>query len=209
MNMNKSVAQALLEINAVGFSLEKPIVFKSGIISPVYVDNRKLPFFPTNWKTVLEALALLIEESRIEFDVVAGIETAGIPHSAALGFMLKKPSVFVRKQAKDHGTKKMVEGGDVRGKRVLLIEDHVTTGGSSLAGVKSLRAEGAIVTDCLSITSYEFEEVTKAFGYAQVTLHTATTFQAILTEAVVMKKMNEVEMATVKNWLGNPHDWGK
>ncbi len=209
MDIKQSVAQALLEINAVGFSLEKPITFKSGIISPVYVDNRKLPFYPENWDTVLEGLAYLIRKDKIDFDVVAGIETAGIPHSAALGFILKKPSVFVRKQAKDHGTKKMVEGGSVKGKKVLLIEDHVTTGGSSLAGVASLRAEGAIVTDCLCITNYEFQEVFTAFEKANVKLHMATTFKVILEEAVKAQKITQSQIATIQDWMKDPYSWGK
>src|SRR5689334_20369405 len=121
MNYERQIAKTLLDIKAVGFALEKPITFKSGIISPVYVDNRRFPFFPKQWKEVIKGFAALSEAKKLQFDVIAGIETAGIPHSAALGFFLQKPSVFVRKAAKDHGTKKMIEGGDVKGKKVLLI----------------------------------------------------------------------------------------
>jgi orotate phosphoribosyltransferase len=212
MTVSKSankVAQALLEINAVGFSVSKPIKYKSGIWSPVYVDNRKLPFYPKRWTVIFEAFETLIEDQVVSFDILSGVETAGIPHSAALGFVLKRPSVFVRKAAKDHGTKKMVEGGDVEGKRVLLIEDHVTTGMSSLAAVQSLRDAGAIVTDCLSITCSEFPEVEKAFRDAKVFLHTLTSFQNIFEQAIEVKKILPSEVKVVKEWIQDPHNWGR
>lgn len=198
------VAQALLEIKAVGFP-DQPITFKSGIKSPVYVDNRRFPFYPAAWKTVIEGFAALSQT--VEFEVIAGIETAGIPHSAALGLFLQQPSVFVRKQVKDHGTKKRVEGGVVEGKRVLLIEDHITTGGSSLSGVAALRAEGATVTDCFAITSYEFAEAEQAFAEAGVTLHTLTSFSQILSVAENQSILQPSSLASVKNWLADPHHW--
>ena len=104
------------------------------------------------------------------FDVIGGIEAAGIPHSAALGFATAMPSIFIRKEAKEHGTKKRVEGGNVTGKRVLLVEDLVTTGMSSLSGVEALRAEGAIVEDCLAIISYGFPGRKEKFAAAGVTI---------------------------------------
>lgn len=142
-NIQREIAQILLKINAVGFVPDNPIMFKSGIKSPVYVDNRKLPFYPKEWEKVILGFEALTKEKSLQFDIIAGIESAGIPHSAALGFLMKKPSVFVRKKIKEHGTKKLVEGGDVNGKQVLLIEDLVTTGSSSLAGVEALREGGA------------------------------------------------------------------
>lgn len=209
MTTSQKIARALLEIGAIGFVVEKPITFKSGIISPVYIDNRRFPFFPKAWKHVIDGFCELLTQEEISFDVIAGIETAGIPHSASLGLSLGKPSVFVRKKVKDHGTKKMIEGGNVKGKRVLLIEDHVTTGLSSLAGVTSLRDEGAIVTDCLAITSYEFAEADDAFAKARVKLHTLTSFAVIFKEALRQGKITKEEVKIVQKWLGNPHEWGK
>ncbi len=208
MTTQENIAKALLEINAVGFSPNNPITFKTGMLSPVYVDNRKLPFYPSRWQKIFEGFQQLIEDGLVSFDVLSGVETAGIPHSAALGFVLKRPSVFVRKAVKDHGTKKMVEGGDVVGKKVLLIEDHVTTGSSSLTAVQSLRAAGAIVTDCLSITSYEFTEANEAFANSGVRLHTLTTFAHIFREAIKMKKITKEEVKMVQDWMKNPHSWG-
>ena len=137
LNLMQSIAKALLNINAVGFSPQAPITFKSGIISPVYVDNRQLIFHPTEWHVIIEGFQSLIQAQALAFDVIAGVAVGGVPHSSALAYQLNKPSVFIRKEAKEHGKGKRVEGGDVQDKRVLLIEDLVTTGGSSLSGVRS------------------------------------------------------------------------
>ena len=127
-----AVARALLEIDAVVFTPDAPITFKSGIKSPVYVDNRRVPFWPAQWRVVLDGFAQAARG--LTFDVIAGIAVGGVPHSSALAYLLGAPSVFVRKEAKEHGTRSQIEGGDVSGKTVLLVEDLVTTGGSSLAG---------------------------------------------------------------------------
>jgi orotate phosphoribosyltransferase len=208
-NSKIQVAKALLKIGAVGFLPEKPITFKSGLISPVYIDNRKFPFHPKEWQIIIKNFANLAKTKNINFDCIAGIESAGIPHSAALGYYLKKPSVFTRKNVKDHGTKKMVEGGEVKGKKVLLIEDHVTTGFSSLLGVKALRSEGAKVTDCFAITSYEFSEAKNAFKNEKVKLHTLTDFSTILSQAEKLKILNLKQVEVVKEWLIDPWNWAK
>ncbi len=207
MNVAERVARALLEINAVGFSLQKPITFKSGIVSPVYVDNRTLPFWPSVWREIIEGFKVKIDNEKIICDVLAGIESAGIPHSAALGFFMEKPSIFVRKALKDHGTKKRVEGGDINGKTVLLIEDLVTTGGSSLSGVEALRFSGARVDNCLVIIQYGFKESAEAFKLAKVNLHSLTTFPIVLEEAFALKKITGAERTIIEDWFADPHGW--
>mgnify|MGYP001564465856 CR=1 FL=1 len=124
-----------------------------------------------------------------------------------MGFYIKKPSVFVRKEEKDHGTKKRVEGGNVKGKRVLLLEDLVTTGSSSLSGVRALRNEGAIVKDCLVIVNYGFPEAAQAFKKAKVRLHALTPFSLILREAVSSKKCTPEEAKIVREWYRDPWAW--
>lgn len=190
-----------------GFTPHTPITFKSGIVSPVYVDNRRLPFVPDAWRVVIEGFRQMIETENIAFDVLAGIETGGIPHSAALGYVMQKPSVFVRKQAKEHGQKKAVEGGDVAAKNVLLIEDLVTTGGSSLAGVGALRGEGAVVQCCLAIVSYGFAEAGAAFEAANVRLVTLTSFEDIVREGRAVGHFSADDVAIIDAWRQDPANW--
>jgi orotate phosphoribosyltransferase len=142
-------------------------------------------------------------------DVVGGVEAAGIPHSAALGFSMRKPSVFIRKELKEHGTKKRVEGGDVTGRRVVLVEDLVTTGGSSVAAIGALRAEGAVVSDCVAIISYNFPEAVELFEKSGVRLHAATTFQSVLESALEHRMIDEAGAAIVRDWLDEPRSWAK
>jgi orotate phosphoribosyltransferase len=206
-DVSREIAEALIAIEAVAFRPAQPIRFKSGIESPVYCDNRRFPFWPEQWAKVIHGFERLIVEREISVDVVGGVEAAGIPHSAALGFAMRKPSVFIRKEAKEHGTKRRVEGGDVEGLRVVLVEDLVTTGGSSLAAVEALRAEGAVVSDCLAIISYEFAEATEKFAGAGVRLHTVTNFETVLKVAVERAEVDEAGAAVVRDWLREPRGW--
>lgn len=206
--LHTRVARALLEINAVGFSPDKPITFKSGILSPVYVDNRILPFHPVQWHAVIEGFENLVSAEGLIFDALAGVAVGGIPHSSALAYAVGRPSVFVRKEAKEHGRQKRIEGGDVRGKRVLLVEDLVTTGGSSLDGIAALRAEGAIVEHVVAIVSYGFDEAQRSFDQASIHLHTLTNFTVILEEALMMGRLGQAEIAVINDWFKDPYTWG-
>jgi orotate phosphoribosyltransferase len=206
-NREHEVAKAILRIGAVGFAPDKPITFKSGMIAPTYVDNRKFPFNPSEWKVIIESFKEIIETNKIELDVIAGVEAAGIPHSAALGFHMNIPSIFVRKKIKDHGTKSRIEGGKVDGKKVLLIEDLVTTGGSSLESIRALKEEGAIAKECLIIVSYGFKEAIDAFEKEGVRLTSLTSFPIILEEAVNMGKITIEESQKIQEWLDDPHGW--
>ncbi len=203
--MDESVAYALLEAGAVVFQPDRPVTFKSGLKSPVYVDNRRLPFHPPQWSVIIQAFQQVIQQHQLRYDVLAGIEAGGIPHSAALGFSLQQPSVFVRKQPKEHGTRSRIEGGAVQGKTVLLIEDMVTTGGSSLAGVEALRAEGAVVTDCLTIVTYGFAQ--PAFEKLNVHLYPLTTFATILAVTEATGRFPAQDVASVREWLLDPQAW--
>lgn len=207
--MSSEVAAALIAIGGVGFKPGDPITFKSGIKSPVYCDNRRFPFWPEQWAKVIRGFVELIAEQKIACDVVGGIEAAGIPHSAALGFARMTPSIFIRKEAKGHGAKKRIEGGDVAGKRVVLVEDLVTTGSSSLSAVEALRDEGAVVEDCLCIISYGFPEAVTNFAAAGVKLHALTTFPEVLEIAVKQGVLDVAGAGVVKEWLDDPHGWGE
>jgi orotate phosphoribosyltransferase len=206
---SREIAESLIAIAGVGFRPGEPITFKSGIKSPVYCDNRRFPFWPEHWAKVIRGFEGLIRERGILADVVGGVEAAGIPHSAALGFAMKLPSIFIRKESKEHGTKKRVEGGDVTGHHVVLVEDLVTTGGSSLAAIESLRAEGAVVNDCLAITSYDFPEAVEAFTRSGVRLHSTTTFPVVLECALQQGMIDEAGAEVVRDWLKEPRSWAK
>ncbi len=205
--LSDHVAAALLSVGAVGFQPHQPITFKSGIVSPVYVDNRRLPFHPEAWHTVIEAFAEVAQADFAHGDVIAGVAVGGVPHSAALSYALRRPSVFVRKEAKGHGKQQLIEGGDVTGRRVLLIEDLVTTGSSSLAAVDALRAAQAEVIGVLAIVQYGFAEAEQNFAAAGVPLRTLTNFESILRRAVADSSLDAAQAAVVRDWFSDPHGW--
>lgn len=207
MDYQKEIARALLEIGAVVFRPKDPFTFKMGMIVPLYVDNRIFPYFPEHFKLVIEAFAEKIEKDNIDFDVLAGIAVGGIPHSATLGYRLQKPSVFVRKESKGYGKNKRVEGGEVKEKKILLIEDLVSTGSSSLSGVRALREEGAVVDNCIIIVNYDFPESKENFEKEKVTLHALTNFPTIFQEAVDMKIINDDVKKVVEDWYADPWGW--
>lgn len=207
LELEKRVAQALLAINAVGFNVRQPLTFKSGIKSPVYVDNRRLPFFPDRWRIIIEGFQEVIQTRALQFDIIAGIAVGGIPHSATLAYQLRRPSVFIRKDAKEHGTQSKIEGGEINNKTVLLIEDMVTTGGSLLHGINALRNAGATVNTCLAITTYGFAEAYEALDKAQVTIYPLTTFGTILTIASESGKVDAADQPLIKDWLDDPYGW--
>ena len=203
----QSIARALLDIGAVGFSPDAPITFKSGIRSPVYVDNRALIYHPAAWHLIVEGFRSLIDAAGFDFDIIAGVAVGGVPHSSALAYIANKPSVFVRKDEKAHGKGQRIDGGDVRQQRVLLIEDLVTTGGSSLSAVDALRAAGARVADVLAIISYGFSAASEAFDSAGLRLHTLTDFATVLSQARARGALDEQQIAVVHRWLADPQNW--
>lgn len=207
--LSRRVAQALIAAGVVNFVFDSPVTLKSGVKSPIYLDNRKLPFCYPQWREVLIAMQEMLHAQDAAFEVIAGIETAGIPHSAVLAYSMRRPYVFVRKQSKEHGLQKRVEGGDITGKRILLIEDQVTTGGSSLSGVEALRVEGGVVEDCLAITSFGFSSAVDAFTEAGVRLHTLTALPMILDVLAVGQTLPEDRLQILRDWMHDPHEWSQ
>lgn len=207
MNTKQSVAKALLDIGAVGFTPAAPITFKSGIRSPVYVDNRALIYHPAAWHVIVESFRWLLDEAGVDFDIIAGVALGGVPHSSALAFISHKPSVFVRKESKGHGKGQRIEGGNVRRKQVLLVEDLITTGGSSLSAVDALRGAGALVTDVLAIISYGFSAASDAFECADLRLHTLTDFATVLQFAQDCGAVDAEQVAVVRRWFADPYNW--
>jgi orotate phosphoribosyltransferase len=199
-----AVARALLAAGTVTLTPDEAVIFKSGLRSPVYVDNRRLIFEPGPWHIVIDAFAAALPSGE---SIIAGVESAGIPHSSALAYSTGLPSVFVRKAAKEHGLGRRIEGGDVAGKRTILVEDMVTTGGSSLSAVEALREAGAEVADCFAIITYGLAEAREAFESARVRLTTLTTFESVVAQALAAGIIDEREADLVRSWLADPHDW--
>lgn len=206
-NTKRSSAKALLEIGAIGFSPDSPVSFKSGIQSPVYVDNRQLIYHPAAWRAIIEGFRSVIETRQLEYELVAGVAVGGVPHSSALAYTMNKPAVFIRKESKEHGMGRRIEGGSVEKRRVLLIEDLVTTGGSSLSAVEALRKSGARVSDALAIVSYGFAEAASAFALAGVALHTLTDIETLLELARERDQLRGDQVAVIRRWLADPYSW--
>lgn len=207
MTVAQQVAHALLDIGALRFQPDKPLTFKSGIVSPVYVDNRRLPYHPIQWRVIIEAFAHLLDRSAWPCDVIAGVATAGIPHSAALAFFRQTPSVFVRKEAKEHGTGQLIEGGSVDNQCVVLLEDMVTTGSSSLQAVEALRLAGATVEHCMCITTYGFADA--AFKAVGVSLYALADFNTLVDIAVERGDLLEEQRPLIFDWLADAPGWAK
>ena len=201
------LAEHLINNGAVSFLTKRPMRLKSGLITPIYVDNRVLTACPEAWRDILETMASKVVELSLQFDIVAGVEGAGVSHAAALAFRLNRPSIFVRQSAKTYGNKSRVEGCDVKGKRVLLIEDHISTGLSLLSAVEALKAEGAEVTDCLAITSFGIDETRKLFEKEGVSCHEMIDFRKVLDKAVELSKLSDEEKVALNDWLTNPWTW--
>ncbi len=196
--MNKKIAKWLLKIGAVTLRPSRPFIWASGIKSPIYCDNRLLLSNPKARHDVIQAFEKLIRKNKIRFDVIAGIATGGIPHAAILADHLKKPMLYVRGQAKTHGKGNQVEGVFKKGDSVLVIEDLVSTGMSSLEAVQALRKAGAKVTYCLAIFSYGFPRAQKAFKAARCRLMTLTGLDLLLTVSREMRQITSHEEKLVR-----------
>ncbi len=201
------LAEHLVRCGAVSFLTETPMRLKSGLVTPIYVDNRTLTCYPEAWRDIIETTVSRLDQLKLEYDVVAGVEGAGVSHSAALAYRLYKPSIFVRQQPKTYGNKSRVEGGSVKGKRVLIIEDHISTGLSLLSAIEGLKAEGAIVTDCVAITSFGIDETKKLFEREQVTCHEIVRFEKVLDKAIELGKLEADKKESLVDWLNNPWTW--
>ncbi len=177
------------------------------MLSPIYCDNRVALSHPGVRSYIKNCLA---EKSTHfgEFDVVAGVATAGIPHGVLLADLLKKPFVYVRSSAKDHGRRNQIEGELHAGQSVLVIEDLISTGGSCLLAVDALRDAAAEVTGVLAIFQYGFEKAHAAFYEKQVEFQTLTNYDALVDEAARTGYVTGEDLNILKKWRENPDGWG-
>lgn len=207
--MEKIIARSLLQINAIKLSPANPFTWASGWKSPIYCDNRKILSFPAERRKVYEAFAKVVAEKYPEADVVAGVATGAIAWGAGAAEILGKPFIYVRSSAKDHGLTNQVEGYYEKGQKVVVIEDLISTGGSSLAAVEALRAAGCEVLGMVAIFTYGFAVAQNNFEKAGVNLTTLSNYNAMIDEAVVEKYVNADQVETLKQWRLSPETWGR
>ncbi|MAG08048.1 orotate phosphoribosyltransferase [Candidatus Woesearchaeota archaeon] len=206
MAKEKEIAKILLEKKAVTLNTKEPYTYVSGIRSPIYCDNRVMTFFPEQRKMISNAFNEIVEG--LEPDVIAGTASSAISWAAWVSQRLSKPMVYIRKKTKDYGKEKLIEGGDVNGKRVVVIEDLVSTGGSSLNAVNACKGAGAEVIAMVAIFTYEFEKARKSFEEAGCKAVFLTNFSTLANVAKEMNHLNEDELKVALEWNKAPSEWG-
>ena len=210
MPHGQRIAELLINIGAVRLSVDPPFTWTSGIKSPVYCDNRMLYSHPEAREFVVDALVNRVRLLHVEPDFIAGTATAAIGWAVLVADRLRLPFVYVRAKAKEHGTKKLIEGDLPPGKDVVVIEDLISTGGSCASTVKTLREEGgATVSDVVAIFSYELFTSRDAEAEAQVKFHPLCSFGLLLEVAVAQGRINREDIEKIADFARNPQAWGK
>ena len=204
--VSAELAQKLLQIKAIKLSPSEPFTWASGIKSPIYCDNRVTLSYPEIRTFVKIALSTLSEQLE-DYDTVAGVATAGIAHGALIADYIKKPFIYVRSKAKGHGRENLIEGDFSRAKKVLVVEDLISTGGSSIQAVEALRAEGIEVVGVIALFSYEFEKAKKNFEAANCPYLTVSGYSTMLTQAKKTNYITDEEYATLQDWSKDPSGW--
>jgi orotate phosphoribosyltransferase len=217
-----AVAELLLRVGAVAIRVRPPFRYRSGMLGPIYTDNRLLCSYPQERRAITGHFAELLSAHGVAVDVLAGVSTAGIPHAAWLAERLALPMVYVRGEAKDHGKGKRVEGTLTPGSgpagtsperseqpapRVVVVEDLVTTGGGALDAVAGVREEGGQVTHCLAICTYGFPQATAAFAVAGVTLLPLCSYDNLAAVAERLQLVTPDNLAMVLDWRTDPAGW--
>lgn len=203
----EKLAEYLLQIKAIQLNTQNPFTWTSGIKSPVYCDNRKLLSYPEVRNFVKDGLISLVNEYFPQTECIAGVATAGIPHGAILADALELPFIYVRSKPKEHGLTNTIEGDLKHGQRVLVLEDTISTGGSSLKAVEDLRAAGAEVSGMIAIYKYGFESAKQKFEDAGIVLKTLTNYDFLIRVAVQGGYISKEELETLNAWRQNPSEW--
>jgi orotate phosphoribosyltransferase len=206
--MKKEIATHLLEIGAVSLEPQEPFTWSSGLKSPIYCDNRLTLAYPNVRNAIADGLTKLIRAHFSDVEAIAGTATAGIPHAAWVSERLNLPMCYVRSQAKGHGKGKQIEGKVDKGQKVVVVEDLISTGGSSLNAVRALREEGCQVLGVVAIFTYGLEKGKQAFAENNVEVHTLTDYGTLIETAVELGVVTEQDLATLRKWRENPEEWG-
>lgn len=207
--LEKIFAKKLLEVKAIKLQPEAPFTWASGWKSPFYCDNRKTLAFPALRSFVKLELSRLVAEKYPEAEAVAGVATGAIAQGALVADALGLPFAYVRSKPKDHGLTNLIEGDLKPGMKVVVIEDLISTGGSSLKAVEALRAHGCEVVGMVAAYTYGFPTAEKAFAEAGVELTTLTNYEAVVETALATGYIEEKHVALLHDWRSNPAEWGK
>lgn len=207
MTNEKAVAEKLLQVAAVKLSPEKPFTWASGWKSPIYCDNRRVLSFPFVRDFVKSEMCNVIFEHFPQADVLAGVATAGIPWGAMAADQLKLPYIYVRPKPKEHGLGNQIEGFYTPGQRVLVIEDLISTGKSSLQVVDVLRNAGVEVVGMVSIFTYGFTVADKAFEEAKVPYRSLTNYANLISLAVEKGQVSADTEQLLLSWRNDPANW--
>jgi orotate phosphoribosyltransferase len=205
--VQKITAEKLLKVKAIKLQPSNPFTWASGWKSPIYCDNRKLMSYPQIRNFLKVEFARIILEKYPQTDAIAGVATGAIAPGALVADVLGLP--FVRSSPKDHGMENLIEGDLKPKQKVVVIEDLVSTGGSSLKAVEAIRSNGSDVLGMIAIFTYGFQHSVDAMHEARVELTTLCNYDAILDEALATDYIDESELKTLQDWRKDPENWGK
>ena len=203
----KQVAKDLLSIKAVTLSPEEPFTWASGIKSPIYCDNRLTISYPEVRKRIAKGIADIIREKYPETEVIAGTATAGIPHGAIIADKMNLPFAYIRSKPKDHGAGNQIEGRVVKGEKMVVVEDLISTGGSVLDAVAAAEREGADVIGVVAIFTYELPKAEKNFADAGVKLVTLSNYTELIKVAKVQGYITADGLQLLKKFKENQETW--
>lgn len=206
MTVSTKIAKNLLQIKAIKLNPQNPFTWASGMRSPIYCDNRITLSHP-NVRTLIKESFGEISNDFGKFDLVAGVATAGIAHGALLADYLDKPFIYVRAEAKSHGRKNKIEGEIVKGKKALVIEDLISTGGSSIAAARVLEENGISVVGIQAIFNYEFGFAKTNFEEANIPFKTLSGYRDLIKEALDSNYITEEEQNLLADWNADPGSW--
>lgn len=205
----KKVAESLLKIKAIKLQPSDPFTWASGWKSPIYCDNRKTLSFPEIRTLVRDEFVKTVKAKYPQAEVVAGVATGAIAQGALVAQELGLPFIYVRSSPKDHGLGNLIEGDLKAGQKVVVIEDLISTGGSSLKAAEAIRAAGAEVLGMVAIFTYGFPVSENAFNEHKVELTTLSNYNAMIETAVATGYVKEEQVETLKEWRKSPDTWGK
>lgn len=208
-SIDKKLAKSLMDIKAVLLRPQEPFTWASGWHSPIYCDNRRIISHPELRAQVAQWLADKAMELYPEAEVVAGVATGAIAHGVLAADRMQKPFVYVRPKPKDHGTGSQIEGELAPGKKVVVIEDLISTGMSSLAAVKALRDAGAQVLGMVAIFTYGFDLAAQRFEEDKVRLDTLSNYSALVDVASETGYISSAAKSLLHEWRENPSEWGR